>query len=62
MCSLYHGVRLFSIIFLHHGIRLFSIIFFKHKEATISKVHEKRNCIDSVTTSSFSELLNMLRN
>ncbi len=49
MCSLYHGVGLFS------------LIFFKHKGATVSKVLEKRESIVSVT-SSFSALLDMLRN
>ncbi len=50
VCSLYHGVRLFSLIFL------------KRKGATVSKVLEKRESIVSVTSSSFSALLDMLRN
>ncbi len=50
MCSLYQGVGLFSLIFL------------KHKGATVSKVLEKREFIVSVTSSSCSELLGMLRN
>ncbi len=50
MCSLYHGVGLFSLIFL------------KRKGATASKVLEKRESIVSVTSSSFSVLLDMLRN
>ncbi len=50
VCSLYHGVGLFSLIFL------------KRKGATVSKVLEKRESIVSVTSSSCSELLDMLRN
>ncbi len=50
MCSLYHGVGLFSLIFL------------KCKGATVSKVLEKRESIVSVTSSSFSALLDVLRN
>ncbi len=50
MCSLYHGVELFSLIFL------------KRKGATVSKVLEKRESIVSVTSSSFSSLLDKLRN
>ncbi len=50
MCSLYHGVRLFYLTFL------------KQKGATVSKVLEKRESIVSVTSSSFSALLYMLRN
>ncbi len=50
VCSLYHGVGLFSLIFL------------KRKGATVSKVLEKREFIVSVTSSSCSELLDMLRN
>ncbi len=42
VCSLYHSVGLFSLIFL------------KRKGATISKVLEKRESIVSVTSSSFS--------
>ncbi len=50
MCSLYHGVGLFSLIFL------------KRKGATGSKVLEKRESIDSVASSRYSALLDMLRN
>ncbi len=50
VCSLYHGVGLFSLIFL------------KRKGATVSKVLEKRESIVSVTSSSFSALLDVLRN
>ncbi len=50
MCSLYQGAGLFSLIFL------------KHKGATVSKVIEKRESIVSVTSSSFSALLDVLRN
>ncbi len=50
MCSLCHGVGLFSLIFL------------KRKGATASKVLEKRETLVSVTSSSFSALLDMLRN
>ncbi len=49
MCSLYHGVGLFSLIFL------------KRKGTTVFKVLEKRESIISVT-SSFYALLDMLRN
>ncbi len=50
MCSLYHGVGLFSLFFL------------KCKGATtVSDVLEKRESIVSVTLS-FSALLDMLRN
>ncbi len=49
VCSLYHGVGLFSLIFL------------KRKGATVSKVLEKRESIVSVTSSSCSELLDMLQ-
>ncbi len=50
MCSLYQGVGLVSLIFL------------KRKGATVSKVLEKREYIVSVTSASFSALLDMLRN
>ncbi len=50
MCSLYHSVGLFSLIFL------------KRKGATISKVLKKRESIVSVTSSSFSALMDMLWN
>ncbi len=50
VCSLYHGVGLFSLIFL------------KRKGATVSKVLEKRESIVSVTSSSFSALFDVLRN
>ncbi len=50
VCSLYHGVRLFSLIFL------------KRKGATVSTVLEKRESKVSVTSSSFSALLAVLRN
>ncbi|KAI2647390.1 Transposon Tf2-8 polyprotein [Labeo rohita] len=50
VCSLYHGVGLFSLIFL------------RRRGATVSRVLEKRESIVSVTSSSFSELLDMLRN
>ncbi len=46
----------------YHGVGLFSLIFFKRKGATVSKVLEKRDSIVSVTSSSFSALLDMLRN
>ncbi len=48
MCSLYHGVGLFSLIFL------------KCKGGTVSKVLEKREFIFSVTSSSCAELLDIL--
>ncbi len=64
--KLYHGVGLYSLIFLkrklYHGVGLFSLIFLKRKGATVSKVLEKRESIVSVTSSSCSELLDMLRN
>ncbi len=41
---------------------LFSLIFLKRKGATVSKVLEKRESIVSVTSSSFSALLDVLRN
>ncbi len=50
VCSLYHGVGLFSLIIL------------ERKGASVSKVLEKRDSIVSVTSSSFSALLDMLRN
>ncbi len=50
MCSLYHVVKVFSVIFL------------KHKGATVSKGLEKRESIVSVISSSFSVLFDMLRN
>ncbi len=50
MCSLYHSVGLFSLIFL------------KRKGETVSKVLEKRESIVYVTSSCFSALLDMLRN
>ncbi len=46
---------------LYHGVGLFSLIFLKHKGATVYKVLEKRESIISVT-SSFSALLDMLKN
>ncbi len=46
----------------YHGVGLFSLIFLKRKGATIYKVLEKRESIVSVTSSSFSALLDMLRN
>ncbi len=46
---------------LYHGVGLFSLIFFKRKGTTGSKVLEKRESIVSVTLS-FSALLDMLRN
>ncbi len=45
-----------------HGVGLFSLIFHKRKRATASKVLEKRETLVSVTSSSFSALLDMLRN
>ncbi len=47
---------------LYHGFGLFSLIFIKRKGATVSKVLEKRESIVSVTSLSFSALLDMLRN
>ncbi len=47
---------------LYNGVGLFSLIFFKRKGATVSKVLEKREYIVSVTSSSFSALLDMVRN
>ncbi len=55
MC--YHGV-----LPLYHGVELFSLFFLKRKGATVSKVLEKRESIVSATSSSFSTLLDMLRN
>ncbi len=46
---------------LYHGVRLFSLIFLKRKGATVSKVLERRASTVSVT-SSFSALLDVLRN
>ncbi len=48
VCSVYHGVGLFSSIFL------------KRKGATVYKVLEKRESIVSVTSSSFSALVYLI--
>ncbi len=47
---------------LYNGVKLLSLIFLKRKRATVSKTLEKRESIVSVASSSFSELLDMLRN
>ncbi len=49
-------------LLLYHGVGLFSLIFLKRKGATVSKLLEKRESIVSVTSSSFSALLDVLRN
>ncbi len=47
---------------LYDGVGMFFLIFLERKGATISKVLEKRESIVSVTSSSFSEILDMQRN
>ncbi len=62
----YMGLCLFSslarVCSLYHGVGLFSLIFLKRKGATVSKMLDKRESIVSVTSSSFSALLDVLRN